>query len=595
VSPPSCQASREKPSLVVALVCARVVAAYDRRWLARPVSDLIPDGGPGPERLSRLKARLLAPLETLVASAMRRGRPPRQEASPEVRRAPLCAALLTVATELLAELRVPVRRRDLQDRLVCAYDRLHREHGATVEEFCAALAIPERTFRSWRHRPSRPSPPPRPPPAPPPRRNDRETGRFALDTTAPETQLGGDTTDLSVLGVPLKLIAVQDLGAREQRLFEAFHLDERETAALVERVVDDAVAGRGGLQFITDQGTPYLAEAAREAYDARAVEHAPQKEATPTEKATVERAFHTVKQALTPLLALTDRLAASVPQLRRTDLARHLGTLLLAVFLRVYQAGRRHVPHPLAAADPDALRLVVAEQRERARAEDRSVRLFLEAIHAEYAMPGSREAFVRAFRRYPLDDLHDAERRFRAYACRCQTRVCDRYFAAVLRDVHERGRRRRAGERAQARAAADARRKREEVLRLAAHLDAHPGEAIVESLDVLAAAWCPDEERFHLDAAIGRIPLRRALRHLHQRSTILRDTVETHVRGWITLRRPPMSLCDAVRRVIAQEITHLPDRNATPFASLLVGATMPPSADRSTDKQRPPPSPHLRI
>jgi len=40
------------------------------------------------------------------------------------------------------------------------------------------------------------------------------------------------------------------------------------------------------------------------------------------------------------------------------------------------------------------------------------------------AMPGSSEAFVRAFRRYPLDDLRDAERRFRAYAC-------DRYFAAA--------------------------------------------------------------------------------------------------------------------------------------------------------------------
>ena len=60
-------------------------------------------------------------------------------------------------------------------------------------------------------------------------------------------------------------------------------------------------------------------------------------------------------------------------------------------------------------------------------------RLFLEAVHDEYAMPGSREAFVRVFRRYPLDDLRDAERRFRSYACRCRTRVCDRYFAEIGR------------------------------------------------------------------------------------------------------------------------------------------------------------------
>jgi hypothetical protein len=46
----------------------------------------------------------------------------------------------------------------------------------------------------------------------------------------------------------------------------------------------------------------------------------------------------------------------------------------------------------------------------------------------------------------PLDDLHDAERRFRAHACRCQVRLCDRYFAAVVHDAHERGRARRAAE-----------------------------------------------------------------------------------------------------------------------------------------------------
>jgi hypothetical protein len=48
---------------------------------------------------------------------------------------------------------------------------------------------------------------------------------------------------------------------------------------------------------------------------------------------------------------------------------------------------------------------------------------------------GSREAFVRTFRRYPLEDLREAERQFRARACRCKVQVCDRYFSAVVRDV----------------------------------------------------------------------------------------------------------------------------------------------------------------
>src|SRR5690606_13061790 len=167
----------------------------------------------------------------------------------------------------------------------------------------------------------------------------------------------------------------------------AFAVDQRECAELVEQVVADAAAGLEGIQFITDLGTPYVAEAAQQAYDAIGVEHAPQREGTPTAKATVERAFGTVKDALAPILGLLDRTAAAVPSLKQPLLAQHIATLLVAVFLRVYAAGRRHLNHPLDGQDPDVLRTIVEEQRAKARAEDRSVRLFLEAVHAEYAMP----------------------------------------------------------------------------------------------------------------------------------------------------------------------------------------------------------------
>jgi hypothetical protein len=106
--------------------------------------------------------------------------------------------------------------------LVCAFDRVHRDHGITAREFCAALALSERTFRSWQDRPAKPPPPPSPPKPPSPPSNDRNTGRFALEATAPDTQLGGDTTDLRVLGVTLKLAGVQDLNDRERCLFDAF-------------------------------------------------------------------------------------------------------------------------------------------------------------------------------------------------------------------------------------------------------------------------------------------------------------------------------------------------------------------------------------
>jgi hypothetical protein len=140
--------------------------------------------------VSRIKARLRGAFTDLVEAATRRGRRP---TPPTDHRAPMLEALLAIATRLLALSAVPVRRRAVQDELVCAFDRVHRDHGVTARAFCTALALSERTFRSWQDRPPRPpaSPPPRPPRPP---RNDRATGRFALEATAPDTQLGGDTT-----------------------------------------------------------------------------------------------------------------------------------------------------------------------------------------------------------------------------------------------------------------------------------------------------------------------------------------------------------------------------------------------------------------
>ena len=592
--PPASQESPPESSLLLALVCAGIVADHDRSWLARPVAQLIPDGGPRADRLSRLKAKLRDVFLDLVEAATRRGRRP---TSPRDDRAPLLGALLAVATRLLALSAVPVRRRAVQDELVCAFDRLSADHAVTAREFCAALALPERTLRSWQQRPATPPlpPPPPPPPSPPP--NDRNTGRFDLEVTAPDTQLGGDTTDLTVLGVDLKLVGVQDLGDRERCLFDAFAVDERETSALIERVVADAAAGREGLQFITDQGTPYLAEAAQQAYDAIGVEHAPQREGTPTEKATVEPGFGTIKNALAPIFDVLNRVAGAVPALCQPVLARHVATLLVATFLRVYVAGRRHLGHPLDGQDPDVLRAIVEEQRAKARAEDRSVRLFLEAVHAEYAMPGSSEAFVRAFRRYPLEDLHDAERRFRAYACRCQARVCDRYFAAVVRDVHQRNHARRAVAWQHRRTDGDARRARADAAQRAADLDAHPERRLHEGLDVLADTWQPDTGRFVLDGQLARIWIRSAVDLIRTREPVAAaDCIEAHVRSWLAARpNIPRALCDAVRGVLRDVITDLHPPTNPHDPAVLVGVMLAPPTQPTHDNQRPPPSPHLRI
>jgi hypothetical protein len=579
---------------LLALVCASIVAEYEPSWLARPVAHLIPPDGPRPEHISRLKAKVKGLFLDLVEAATRRGRRP---TTPRETRAPVLRALLAVATRLLTLSDVPVRRRAVQDELVCTFDRVHAEHGVTAREFCAALALSERTFRSWRDRPAKPSPAPPAPRPPPPPADDPKTGRFDLDVTAPDTQLGGDTTDLCVLGVKLKLVGVQDLGDRERHLFDAFAIDERERAELVERVVADAASELAGVQFITDQGTPYLAEAAQRAYDAIGVEHAPQREGTPTDKATVERGFGTLKQALAPIFAVLNGIAAALPALQQPALAKHVATLLVATFLRVYAAGRRHLSHPLDGQDPDVLRAIVEEQRERARAEDRSVRLFLEALHAEYAMPGSSETFVRAFRRYPLDDLKEAERRFRAHACRCVVRVCDRYFAAVVRDIHNTAVRRRATEREQRITEARTRRARDEAAARVADLDAHPERRLFEALDVLVATWLPATGSFVAEGQLARSWLRRGVELLFLREPLgARDVIEAHLRSWLAAHpQIPQPLCDAVRGVLRDVITNVQRSATTQTLGDLVGVMLGTSTHSTHDNERPPRSPHLRI
>jgi len=94
--------------------------------------------------------------------------------------------------------------------------------------------------------------------------------------TLPETQYAADTTDLCAFGVPLKLVAAQDIGGRDEMLFGAVIVDESESAAHVVQVLAEALAGYSGAQVLTDQGTPYMAEAMKRAMDELTIEHAPQ-------------------------------------------------------------------------------------------------------------------------------------------------------------------------------------------------------------------------------------------------------------------------------------------------------------------------------
>lgn len=587
-----------KPSRLVALACAAVVVAYDRRWLAQPVAVLLGPGDPAPETLSRLKAKLLGPLEAMVARLHRRGRrSTTSEASSLRAEREALRAMLELAASVIDER--GVRGRALQDRLVAAQAALAQKHGTTLRDFCSSLGIPERTFRSWRNRKQKPlQPPPAPalPPKPRPRRNE---GRFDLGLCPPGLQAMADTTHIRAFGVDLQIVGAQDPGLRHKQLLEQFRVTEQENANTVIDVLTRACADLPGSQFITDQGTPYIAKATQAACERLDVEDAPQVEGTPTDKAPLERAWRTIKDALAPLLGLTDRAAEVAPALSDPNLAKALVTLLLGVYLRVFAGGRRHLGHPLEGQDPAALDDAVERAREAARAEGRSRKLLLGQIHAQYNLGDdiSVDRFVRAHRHHDIDDIHAAERILRNKACRCQTRLCDRYFAGILRNVAEQGRHRRARQRTdrQEQRARDTEQARFD--QQDRFLAAHPEQRMWQALDALEVQWDADAGRLTFGGkGWGRGTLVRALHELRDRHPgVWTHDFDAVLENWWATAACPQNAKIAIRALAQGERDRIllsqpnPSHPATPGYNQLV------RPEKHGTKPRPHPPPDLTI
>ena len=430
---PSSPTAPSQPSPLLALLAAAIVKSFDPSWLSRPVSELAEDVGIRADRVSRLKKKLLGSLEKLLSRASTRGRKKRRRPSKRERRLLRLEALLDVSREVIRLGGVTKRR--AQDFLVAARDRLGREHGISFAEFCRALGLAERTVRYWAKREVA-LPKPEEVPEPPPEPGDRRVGRFDLAVTLPGLQAMGDTTNLSLFGVPLKVVALQDPGARHERPWEAFAVDTEENHQVVIDVVTAALAGKPGTQLLFDQGTPYMAEATKDALEELGLFHEPQKEGTPTEKATLERSFGIVKRCLAPIFALTDKLAALLPALKDEALAKAVGRLLLAAYLHVYVTASR-VRETSRPDDPQVLEAIAVAQRDKAVAEHRSAKLLLEAIFDRHGFEGSKRDFVRAHRYHFIQDIEEAERRLARQATRGRIHKWEPYFAGILHNVRE--------------------------------------------------------------------------------------------------------------------------------------------------------------
>jgi transposase InsO family protein len=505
-------------------------------WLAVDLKQAAREHGQSAERISRLTTRAIVAFEQALATLTRRGRPPRcrevDEATVELS---LTRALLAVATAILAH--VSLRGRAVRALVVGAWQRLAHEPGMTQARFCAALSLPARTLRHWlTHAPAAAaprleqqasSPPPRRPRKRPPRR-----GRFRFDVMLPDTQIGADTTDVSAFGVPLKLIAAQDIGGRDERLFDSVVVDDHESAALVADVLAKALADRAGAQAITDQGSPYMAAETREALAALEVEHAPQREGDPLGKSTVERAFKTIKSIARPLLDATNRIAARAPSLCNAELAKGITRLLVTALLRAYQHGARAARGALAArggAPPEELSRLAEASRELARAQERSRRQLLSHIHDIYNISGPRQSFVDSFYRYPIEVLHDADRAFRAQAHRDDIRDRKSYFSALIRAAHDDFRRIRDRLRHER---AEQERDALEAARVGAAYGAwmtEPETWLRDALHLLAIQWRPEQGSLLFDGqGIGLGWMRAALQQLVARLgvTTAADVIE---------------------------------------------------------------------
>lgn len=516
-------------------------------WLAVGVTEAARAEGFNPERISRLCSRILGPWQTALDGLCRRGRPAHQATQDD--QVTLLQALLTVATTVLGQ--VNLSRPALRDLLVGAWLRLKIEvPQLTQDRFCQALALPSRTLRSWLSAsPPRPGstgvgsapvlPSTRPRKPRPPR---LRRPRFRFDLVIPGTQIGADTTDLSVLGVPLKLVAAQDIGGRDQDLFSSVVVDDHESSKHVIDVLTAAIASRKGFQAITDQGTPYMANATRDALDQLGAEHAPQREGDPQGKSTVERGFGILKAIAAPLLALSDRVAKIVPALCDPELAKNLGHLIVAVLLRSYQAGGRAARAAAAqrsGLDEEALVRAAARAREDAQAVENSKRLLLAHWHKLYHFDVSVSDFIRQFRGYPLPALKQAEAKLRSQLHRNDIHSLSRYFGAIVRDASDQYRADRACRQRTDRDCAESTARAEQNAAIRRARSTDPVRWLHEGLIGLIGQWLPVEQQLLCGgegAALGwlRGALRRVLvLHGHAAITdialgVLNDCVRIH-------------------------------------------------------------------
>ena len=509
------------PSILLVLICLAVVHRLRPAWIAITLDEAAQSETVNPQRLSRLCSRVLGPFQSALDAMTRIGRPRREKRDDSLRlENGLLSSLLDVTTELLRH--VSFRKPAIRALVVGAFLRLKQAHPElSKEHFCQTLSLSPRTFRYWMAHKDQTAPIPKVVPTPQkkrPRKRPLRRPRFGFDVVLPDTQLAADTTDIQAFGIPLKLVAAQDVGGRDQDLFDSVIIDNRESADHVVSVITEALGDKEGQQVLTDQGTPYMAEVTQNAIEALGAEHAPQREADPIGKATIERAFKTVKQIAGPILKLTSNMADKLPKLSNPELAKATATLLLTALLKAYQAGARaacRAEKERISVSADELETRAEKSREKARAEFRSVRLFLSHLHRDYDIKRPLSDFIRQMRRFPLPVLKDAERAFSRQVHRDDIKDRASYFAAIARRCFERYLVKREAMQREQEQEQQRKRHIEKADAIQSTQEANPAAWLRDALLTLAFQWIPERNTLLFGGAgLGRRNLGDAIARL---------------------------------------------------------------------------------
>jgi transposase InsO family protein len=566
-----------KPSPLLTLIALAIVVRSRPDWIRVQIQQAAAELGFRPGHISRLTTRAVGAMEELLARLTRRGRPTRDTGQDLERELMLRSRLLEVCVGLLREVNAPPRV--VREIALGAWERLKDAPGMTQQWFCDNLGIASRTLRDWISNP-RPRKTAEPSATAPRRRRKRgpRRGRFGFDVTIPGLQMAADTTDIKVLGVGLKLMAAQDVGGRDIDLLEAVVIEPQESAQQIAQMFSEALSGRPGTQMISDQGTPYMAASTRQALEDLGAQHAPQREANPTAKATIERAFRTVQELSEPLFALSDRVAEMFPSLRTPELAAALARRVVYCLLQAYQHGARAARQACAAragVDVDELVRRAELSRQRAVATDRSRRLLLEHIHRIYDIGRPLHRFIHDLYNYPLDVLKEAERAFIRQVHRDDIRDRASYFCALVRSAYKQWVQRRDRDERER----QERRQRDEQSRIAQEQARirkdDPIAYLFEAFDWLSLQWNPGSRSLLFAGegpALGM--LRAALRGVHNRYGSTAFDIANGVKSqWLTSRQTAdaaaLSEIESVFHREMAAIPIVPARGAMPPKDLI--------------------------